>query len=431
MFSRIPRRAAQATALSVAAALMVTGCGGGGGDAAADPNADVTLNFTWWGNDDRAERYQEAIAIYEEQNPNVTINGTFIADFAAYWEKRQTESAGGGLPDVMQFDYGYLRQYGENGVLLPLDEYVGDELTVDTIDETLLSTGQLDDQTYALPTGYNAWALFENPALIEQSGAEGYEGGTSWDEYDSYMTQVFEKSGGALHGGLDYTTAIQNLELQLRQEGRQLFTDDGKLNFTQEELAEFWSEADDLRNTAFVPAQQVEEIKPVSTFGAKLTTSETSWSNFLGSYLAESGAEELTILAPPTSDSSVKDLYQKPSLMHTISAGTEHPEAAAKFVNFLINSPEVGEIFGATRGIPASEEQRADGAALQGPDLQVLEYTESVADRIGDPPAAPVSGFGSLEQTFRTLAASIGLGAVSPEDAAQQFFDEVAVVLGS
>lgn len=432
MFKRISPRAGSGVAVTVAAALMLTACGGsGGGDAGGtpDPNEEVTLNFTWWGNEDRAERYEEAIALFEEQNPNIDVNGTFM-DFPAYWEKRQTEAAGGGLPDVMQFDYSYLRQYGQNGLLLDLTGFEGNGLTTDGIDETLLATGKLEDQTLAVPTGYNAWSLFENPAVLEQAGVEGYEGGTTWDDYDAYMAGVTEASGGEVYGGTDYTMRIQNFELQLRQEGRDLFTEEGEINFTQEELAEFWSSAEDIRENAVIPARQLEEVAPKSGFGANLTATEMTWSNFMGGYLGDTGAEDLNIVAPPTSDPSVQDLYQKPSMLHAVSAGTEHPEAAVAFIEFLINSPEVGEIFGATLGVPASE-SALEGAALEGPELEVKEYLDSVADRIGEPPAAPVVGYGALENTFLTLGTSIGLGAITPEEAAQQFFDEAAVTLGS
>ncbi|GAA2173672.1 extracellular solute-binding protein [Arthrobacter parietis] len=432
MFNKLSRRAGSGVALTMAAAFMLTACGGNGGGEAGgtpDPNEEVTLNFTWWGNEDRAERYNEAIALFEEQNPNIDVNGTFM-DFPAYWEKRQTEAAGGGLPDVMQFDYSYLRQYGQNGLLMDLTEYVGNGLTTDTIDETLLATGKLEDQTLAVPTGYNAWSLFENPALIEQAGVEGYEGGTSWEDYEAYMASVSE-AGDEIWGGTDYTGRIQNFELQLRQEGRELFTEDGQLNFTQEELAEFWASASDLRESdAVIPGRKLEEVAPKSGFGANLTASEMTWSNFMGGYLGDTGAEDLTILAPPTSDPSVKDLYQKPSMLHAVGAQTEHPEAAVALVDFLINSPEVGEIFGASLGVPASE-TALEGAALEGPELEVKEYLDSVSDRIGEPPAAPIVGYGALENTFLTLGTSIGLDAITPEEAAQQFFDEAAVTLGS
>lgn len=431
MFNKFSRRAGSGVAVTVAAALMLTACGGNGGGepGTVDPNEEITLNFTWWGNEDRAERYNEAIALFEEENPNIDVNGTFM-DFPAYWEKRQTEAAGGGLPDVMQFDYSYLRQYGQNGLLLDLNDYVGNGLTTDSIDETLMATGKLEDQTLGVPTGYNAWSLFENPAILEQVGVEGYEGGTSWEDYEEYMATVSEASD-EVWGGTDYTGRIQNFELQLRQEGRELFTEEGELGFTQEELAEFWSSASDLRESdAVIPARKLEEVLPKSGFGSNLTATEMTWSNFMGGYLGDTGAEDLNIVAPPTSDPSVKDLYQKPSMLHAVSAGTEHPEAAVAFIEFLINSPEVGEIFGASLGVPASK-TALEGAALEGPELEVKEYLDSVADRIGEPPAAPVVGYGALENTFLTLGTSIGLGSISPEDAAQQFFDEAAVTLSN
>ena len=430
MFRTLSRRTLMGVAGLGAAALVLTGCGGSDSEPAAlDTEEQITLNYTFWGNDDRAGRYDKAIAAFEEKYPNITINDTFT-DYPSYWEKRQTEAAGGGLPDVMQFDYTYLRQYGDNGLLLNLEDYFGNGITTDAIDESLLATGKLEDGTYAIPTGYSAWSVFQNPGLLAETGVEPYAGGTSWDEYNAYMASVTEASDGSVYGGTDTTQRIQDLELKLRQEGRQLFTDEGELNFTQEELVEHWSEGQENRDGVTIPQNILEETAPVSGFGSSRTTSEMSWSNFLGGYLGDSGAEEITIVAPPTSNPDEKDLYRKVGLMQAASSQTEHPEAAAAFVDFLINSPEVGEIFGATLGIPASETQ-LEGANLEGPDKAVQDYIVSIEDRLGEAPAAPVSGFGAIEQTFWDLGKSIGLGAVTPEEAAQQFFDEASVTLGN
>jgi multiple sugar transport system substrate-binding protein len=52
----------KAAGLMAATALVLAACSGGNAEpaaeeaATADPNAEVTLNFTWWGNDDRASR---------------------------------------------------------------------------------------------------------------------------------------------------------------------------------------------------------------------------------------------------------------------------------------------------------------------------------------------------------------------------------------
>jgi len=122
--TRRMRRMLAVAAASGATVLALAGCAGGGtgggSEAAYDPDEEVTLTFTWWGNDDRAQRYQKLIEAFEAEHPNITIEGTFT-DFPSYWEKRQTEAAGGGLPDVWQFSDSYLREYAEPGLLLDLD----------------------------------------------------------------------------------------------------------------------------------------------------------------------------------------------------------------------------------------------------------------------------------------------------------------------
>ncbi|WP_430645260.1 ABC transporter substrate-binding protein [Agromyces sp. GXS1127] len=417
-----------AAAITGAAALALTGCSGAG-DAGGeyDPEAEVTLNFTWWGNDDRADRYGQLIEAFEAEHPNITIDGTFT-DFPSYWEKRKTEAAGGGLPDVWQFSDSYLREYAEPGLLLDL-ETVGDYIDFDAFDDGLKQTGQLEGTQYSLPTGYSAWAVFLNDQLIADAGVEPYEGGTSYDEYTEWMAEVTEATGGEVYGGTDMTQRIQTFENVLRAQGGNLYTEDGELGFTEDELADFWNSGAEARDGVAIPQQQLEEIAPISGFGSNRTASEASWSNFLGGYLADSGAESVTMVAPPIDEAGGKDLYRQAGLQMAISADTEHPEAAALWLDFVVNSEEAGEVFGTTLGFPASETKLA-GTTLEGVDAQVADYLDSVADRIGDAPPVPVVGYGSLEQTFWDLGKSIGLGAITVDEAVDQFFTEANVILG-
>ena len=90
--TRRTRRVLAVAAASGAAMLALAGCAGGGSgatEAAYDPDEEVSLVFTWWGNDDRAQRYQKLIDAFEAEHPNITIEGAFT-DFPSYWEKRQT-----------------------------------------------------------------------------------------------------------------------------------------------------------------------------------------------------------------------------------------------------------------------------------------------------------------------------------------------------
>jgi multiple sugar transport system substrate-binding protein len=430
MFSN--KRAIAAIALATGAALALAGCAGGSGEAEPastyDPDEKVTLDLAFWGNDVRAELYNEAIAAFNEEYPNITVNSSFLG-FPEFWEKRQTEAAGGGLPDVMQFDYSYLRQYSENGLLLDLGPYLGGIVETDPLPQNILDIGVVNDTTYAIPTSTNAWGMYTNPVLLEQAGVEEFSGG-SWEDYVDWMGEVTEASGGAFYGGTDYTQRIQNFEIQLRSEGSYLFSEDGEPGFDEERLTEFWESGADARDGIVIPQQRLEEVFPLSGFDTANTASELTWDNFGGGYLGNLGEAytELGLVAPPVTKEGAKDLYLKPSMLHAIAADTEHPEAAATLVNFLINSPQSGEIFGTNRGIPASE-TALEAAELDPLSQQIADYEASISDRLGDAPPVPIVGSGTIEEKFRQLGIELGFGTITVEEAVSQFFSEMDVVL--
>lgn len=105
-------RTTAVTGMALVAALAITGCAASGpaADAPAtlDPDEEVSISFTFWGNDVRAALYDQAIAAFEDQHPNIDVKILFLSP-NDYWEKRQIEAAGGGLPDVVTMDLAYLR----------------------------------------------------------------------------------------------------------------------------------------------------------------------------------------------------------------------------------------------------------------------------------------------------------------------------------
>jgi multiple sugar transport system substrate-binding protein len=425
------RRMYGVAAAAAALTLTLSACGGGSSpdaEATFDPNEKVTLDLAFWGNDVRAALYDEAIAAFNEEYPNITVNATFLA-FPEFWEKRQTEAAGKNLPDVLQMDFSYLRQYGENGLLLDLDPYLGDIIETDPLSDDVLSIGVVNDTTYAIPTSTNAWGMFTNPVLLEKAGVEEFPGG-SWDDYADWMAEVTDASGGAFWGGTDYTGLIQNFELQLRAEGSYLFSEDGEPGFDEERLAEFWESGADIRDGVAVPQQRIEEIQPLRAFESAVAASELVYDNFGAGFLGNlgEGYSQIGLIAPPVTEKGAKDLFLKPSMLHSIAANSEHPEAAATLVNFLINSPKSGEIFGTNRGLPASETALA-AAELDPLSQQVADYEASIADRLGDPPPVPIIGYGTLEEKFRQLGYELNFGTLTVDQAVEQFFAEMDVVL--
>ena len=432
------KRAFAGVALATGAALVLAGCAGGGDTPEAaptfDPEAEVTLDFAFWGNDVRAEMYNEAITAFNEEYPNITVNPTFLS-WDEYWEKRQTEAAGKNLPDVFQMDMTYVRQYSQNGLVLDLSPYLGGLISTDGFDQSVLDIATIEDTTVGMPVSTNALGMFENVVLTEEVGVEPFPGGT-WEEYDAWLYEAqdaAEAAGLDVWGGADPTAFIQPFELILRSEGKSVFTEDGEVGFTEEDLTDFWNRGQELRDAGVVtPQQRIEEVAPKGSFDAALSLTEVVWDNFGAPYLANLGEAyaPLNLVAPPYVDEGAKDLYMKAGMLMSAAATSDAPEAAAVFIDFMVNSPEVGTIFGTNRGMPASATMR-DGIEIDSNAQQIIDYEASIADRIGDPPPVPIVGYGSIEAKFKELGQELGFGTITVDQAVDELFAEIDVILSS
>ncbi|NYI04889.1 ABC transporter substrate-binding protein [Allostreptomyces psammosilenae] len=408
------------------AAIVVLGataaCGGGSGS----DDGRVTLRYSWWGNADRAELMQQAIDLFEQQNPNIDVQPTF-SEYEAYWQKLATESAGGGAPDVMQMDVSYLREYSDKNVLLDLASgEAAANLNTDDFRGGLATAGEIDGQLFGVPVGGNTFTLVYNPAAFEEAGAPAPEAGWSWEQF----WQTYETFGpdAEVKAGADYTGIIWVLELQLRQQGASLFTEEGELGFTREQFKEYLEQGERLRQDGLaVDPQKIVEVKPISPLGSGLDASEFTWDNFLVRFAGETDAE-LELAPVPTFDPANTGQYLKPSLMLSASARTEHPAEAAKLIDFLINDVEAGKILGANRGLPATNAQ-FEAVELEGVDAAVAAYEESVADALQPAPPVPPAGAGSIEALLLRVTEDLSFGEISVDEAVDQFFSEAEDIL--
>lgn len=412
-------------ALGTASAAVLAACGQSAPAKTGSAENPVTLNYTWWGNDDRATRTRKAIALFEEKNKDIKITGNF-SDFAGYWQKRATEAAGGGLPDVMQFDLSYLRDYGQRNQLLDLGT-----VKIDTsgFDKSLLPSGQIKGKTYGIPTSTNAFAVYFDPAKLKTLGIAEPTGKWTYAEYKTFLKDVGAKGNGAIFGSADFTGIWWQFNIWLRQKNIQAFTGEGKLGFTKDDLRTWWNMGSDLRGTpAYVSEEKAAQLLPKSPFGSNATAAENTWDNFMAGYLADSGAKELKLVPVPSDDPDNLGLFLKPSMLMVASAKTKQKEAAARFIDFMVNSPEVGEIFKTSRGVPASKQQR-DGTTFEGTDAAVVNYEKSIEQYLKDAPEPPIVGFGTLESSFKRISSDLNYGKLNVDGAVDAWFKEAEDVI--
>ncbi|BCW44954.1 ABC transporter substrate-binding protein [Arthrobacter sp. StoSoilB5] len=408
--------------VGTASAGILAACGTGPNNSGQTGSAEnpVTIRYTWWGNDDRAERTRKAIALFESKNPDIKVNGNF-SDGASYFQQRATEAAGGGLPDVMQFDLIYLRDYAQRNQLLDLGT-----VKIDTsgFEKSLLPSGQVRGKTYGIPNSTNAFGVFYDPAKLASLGVKAPDGNWNYDQYKAFLRDVGSKGGGAVYGSADFTGIWWMFNIWLRQNNIEAFTSDGKLGFAKDDLKKWWSLTADLRGTpAIVSEERVTQVAPKSPFGAGLTASEMYWDNLMAGYMADSGAKELKLLPVPSNNPDNLGLFLKPSQLMVASAKTKYKDAAARFINFMVNDPEVGDIFKTSRGIPASKGQR-DGTTYSGTDTAVVDYEKSIEKYLKDAPEPPIVGFGTLETSFKRVNSDLNYGKLTLDGAVNAWFKE-------
>ena len=434
---RAPRRLLPLLGAASAVALALTACSGSsaggepGSGETVDPDEEITLRLDWWGNDDRAQRYNEAIELFEEEYPNIEVQANFTS-WDDYWTARNTEAAGSSLPDVLQMDDAYLSQYANRNQLLDLTPYLGGELDVTGMPDQLVDNGRVDDGLYAIPQGTTTLAMFYNPATIEEIGVQPPTADMSWSDYVSWLAEAADAGADhdpALYGGIDFTGTFWFFVQYMIQQGNEVFTDDGDLAFTEEDV-QGWLDltAEARANQQVFPAARAAQLEPLSGFAANETASEFSWNNFLAAYLADSGADRLEMLPIPMIEgSSDRGMFQR-SMLLSAAQTTEHPAAAAALISFLTNSPEVGAIFGTSRGVPATESARSE-LDLDGVDEQMVEYADSVEEDLTAVMPTLPEGFGTLESAWLRLGESLGYGEIDEAEFIEQWFAEANTAL--
>lgn len=439
MKTRWIRSAAVATTLGLA--LMACGSNSPADDASEgsgasfNPEEKVTLSLAWWGSEERATLYEKAVDLFEADNPNVTVQTQFQA-WGDYWPARNTEASGSSLPDVFQMDLAYLRQYANNNQLRALDDQIGVNLDVAGFQEQLLSSGNVDGKQVAIPTSTNTLALIYSPDAVAELGVELPGEGYDWDDYFAFLKDAGAATtdkGLEVWGSEDMTSRFYAFLQTVIQDGKTPFTEDGELGFTEDDLLAWLTKIDEARaEGAFHPAARTVQIQPLIPLTANEAATMFEWDVLSASYGAESGKDNLGLLPVPAGADGKTHMYQKPAMLLTSAANTEHPEAAAALIDFLVNDPRVGEIFGTTKGIPATAAQRdamdlADGSL----EARIVEYEDSVADQLTEQAPFLPAGFGALEAEYMRLGSEHAYGQITSEEFVKQFFTAAQDILAA
>src|SRR5690606_17410252 len=165
-------------------------------------------------------------------NPGVKIEAEY-ASWDDYWQKLAPQAAANELPDIIQMDLSYISQYAQNNQLADLSPYVGEQIDVSNMADTIVSAGEIDGGLYGFNTGVNAVGFNYDPAALEKIGIDSLPEDWTWDDY-------IEISDKAADAGIYFESGMQPdvfFNYYLRTHGQRLYAEDGSgLGYDDDQL---------------------------------------------------------------------------------------------------------------------------------------------------------------------------------------------------
>ncbi|WP_181036342.1 ABC transporter substrate-binding protein [Arthrobacter sp. B1805] len=446
--TRRRHRTVAATA-ALGALLAVSACAGGtsvgeapSGDEVVDGQGEVTgsARLAWWGAGQRNEVTNAVADMFEEEHEGVTIEREF-ADFGAYFQRLNVQGTSGNLPCLTQMQGRQLNDYTSRNLFLPLDPMIeSGAIDVSDIPEEVLDTGRgTDGNLYVVPYGAAYDALVVNETLVEQAGSEMLPEGYTWEDLQSWAMEMqpnlpegvsaLSLSGGRPNFLISYMAA----------KGETLFKD-GKLGFSEEALAEYWTMWEEMRKAGATatPAQMSEQPEqPEQSYVSRgVTVADTAPGNsIINSQATLDGlgnGQTLTSLPLPSGEAGPGNVLFTSGF--AIPVNCDNVPTAAAFIDFWANNDEAAAVFASSNG--AVTNSRHLEAQLENPELPELrkhdlELYQQIAE--SEPPTVvyPPGYQATFEESYTRAYERVSFGEVSIEQAVSDFFTEVNAGLGA
>ena len=420
--------------LAAAAATMgLTACApgsSGGSSSGGNAGGAVDLKMAWWGNDVRNKNTQAAIDAYVKANPNVKISPQ-PGEFASYWDKLATQTAGGQAPDIIQMDMNYIAEYGNRQALLDLSKVDVSKFTEGTVD-----SGKINDQLVGINAGVNSALIFANPAIFEKAKMDLPDDTTwTWDSMIETSAEVASKAGVPF-GVVQVFAGDSMFSAFLRQNGKELFTPDG-LGFEPAD-AQAWFDlmVKAQKAKAIGSPQQISEEGSPSSARRSIrprwrparppcsTTTPTSCRRS-----PRPPGIELAMLRFPslTGKATDRKAWYKASMLWSASAKTKNPDAVVALDRL------VGELARVRRHQPGrarrAVQHRDPGGdqaeAGQGPSRRWSSTSRTSSPRWPTPRSPRRPAAASSETPCSATQTDVLFGKASTADAAQKFVDEM------
>jgi multiple sugar transport system substrate-binding protein len=256
-------------------------------DTGSKTPEDVELRMAWWGGQDRHDKTLEVIELYEAQNPHVTIVAEY-SGFDGYFDKLTTQFAAGNAPDIIQYG-GNLNDFVARGVVLPLNDYTGDQLDISKHDQSMLDSATFDGNLYGVTLGSNAFGVLLNKTMFDKANVALPSRDWTWEDLNKIGVKLTESLDG-VYGTADFEE--NGFSIFLEQRGKAVHVD-GVLGFDETDVMDWFQLWDDMRKSGAAVIPEIQASASQTPEQSLLVTNQVAIqliaNNQFGSY---SGATE-------------------------------------------------------------------------------------------------------------------------------------------
>lgn len=308
-----------------AAAVVLAGCtASGGGD-----EGPVTITYTnFISNDGNEDNLQKIVDAFEKANPDITVDVTTLP-YADYGTALQTDLAAGTESDVFDIEYANYAQYQANGVLAPITVQ-----NPDAYKQSLLEAYATDGTQYALPSSFSDVVLYYNKDLFDAAGLDYPNADWTWADEKAAAEKLTDKAAGVW--GDHQPVSFYEYYKALAQNGGQFLSDDGtKVAFNTPAGVEAAHWLVDKSGTVMPTIEQGQGTPDFDTNlfkDGKLAMMHTGIWVFGAVADVPFGWD---IAVEPGNTTQASAVF---SNALGVSANSKHPEAAAKWAEFLSSS---------------------------------------------------------------------------------------------
>lgn len=192
--------AAAAASLIIAATLGFSGCSSSETNTSVSDENERTI--TVWlhksKTEDEGKTYGQLMKKFNEDNvvvdgKQVIIDITYLSDASTLQTRLVTAKMNNELPDIIAVDAPNIATYANNEILVPMEEYVSEELRSDYVD-SVISQSTFNGHLYALSGMDSPAGLYYNKTLLDSVGltAGTIENPWSWSDLEAAMLTLKE-----------------------------------------------------------------------------------------------------------------------------------------------------------------------------------------------------------------------------------------------